>query len=201
MILSSAREAEIACGGTLVVARELLGCHGVIQGDLCVEKGRILGCDLEVAGLVLVSELGSREEVRTRLHLGEAIADDQNLLRLQRAHSKAEDALRQFHRGRGRLLLQPGADGTHPERFESLQRRQSALQAVARRARRREFVLRKRMESRRLSCSLTINAVVHAGVEVSFSGCPTRYRFTEEMTGPLRVGLAEGAQEITVTSL
>jgi uncharacterized protein len=201
MILSCVREAEIHCGGTLIVQRELLWCQAEVYEDLCVEHGRIVGGQVKVGGKVIAAELGSREEVLTQIQLGEAPQSSRALKRLFRERRHSHGRLQEFvRRHAGKLDRADGGPYTDTEREGHLKRR-SALRAIARRARRREMILRKRLQRRRRASGLMITGTIHAGVEVSFVDNQLIHRFDETVKGPVKVGLDESGKSLQVEKI
>jgi len=201
MLLLSARETEIHCGGQLVVQRELLWCQLEVYGDLCIEHGRLVGGETRLGGKLVVDELGSREEAQTRIELGDMGHNARALRRLKRARKRAYESLAEFHRHHGANLARSNGGPYEPSERESLLKRQSALRAVARRARRRELVLRRRLLRQRQDSCLMVSGRVHAGVEVRYPQQKLVHTVGEELVGPLRIGLDEDSQQIVITKL
>ncbi len=201
MLLASAREAEIHCGGKLVVQGELVWCEGEVFEDLCVERGRIVGGEWKVGGKIIAAEVGSRKEVTTRIRLGESEDRARALRQLYRVRRKALEELQSFARHHA-ANLQRSDGGPHaPAEREQLLKRQAALRAVARRARRREMVARKRLQRRRRASQLLVTGTLHPGVEVHFVDHDLVHRITEALSGPVRVGLDSEGHEVEVVRL
>lgn len=198
MLLASARETEIQCGGRLVVQHELLGCEGEVQEDLVLEKGRLVGGHWRVGAQVLLSELGSREEVRTRIDLGESAESSRALRRLHRARQRSYERLQEFSRRHAYDLRQAEKSGTKEPGLESIARRLAALRAEARRARRRELVARRRLRRRRMQSRLLIHGTVFPGVRLAFARGQKVFDVQEEIQGPVTILYDEESDEIQV---
>ena len=186
MSVGFAREAKIQCGGRFVAKKELLWCEGEVHGDLLVESGRIVGGHWRCGGRIVADELGSREEVTTILTLGEAAEQNRALRVLTRDRKKYQEQLVEFRRKYGPLLS--GRIGKlDPKDRETLEHRLAMYERQASRSRKREYVLRKRLNIQRQASFVWVKSMIHAGTRLRMNGGKFVHQFQEPQPGPVGV--------------
>jgi len=186
MSIGFAREATIQCGGRLVARRELLWCEGEVHGDMLVDTGRIVGGHWRCGGRVVADEIGSREEVTTILTLGEAPEQNRALKVLTRDRKKYHEQIAEFRRKYGPLLS--GRIGQiDPKEREQLEQRLELYQRQASRSRKREYILRKRLNIQRRASFVWVKTKIFGGTRLRMNGGQFVHEFTEEQPGPVCV--------------
>lgn len=179
-----ARETSIQVGGRLVARRELLWCDGEVHDDLLVEAGRIVGGHWRCGGRIVVDEIGSREEVTTFLTLGEAPGQNRALEVLTRDRKKHQEQLADFRRKYGPILRgEVGRLGA--EERAKIEQRCRLYERQARRARKREFVLRKRVGIQRHRSFVWAKTMIFAGTRVGLNGGRLVHEVKEDQPGPV----------------
>ena len=186
MSLGYARETAIHCGGRLDARRELLWCEGEVHGDMLVDTGRIVGGHWRVGGRVVADEVGSREEVTTIVTLGEAPEQNRALKVLTRDRKKYQEQLEDFRRKYDPLLS--GRIGRlDPKERAALEQRKFLIERQASRARKREYILRKRLNVQRRASFLWVKTMIFAGTRLRLDGGKYVHEFKEHQPGPVSV--------------
>lgn len=191
--LGFARETQIHCGGRLMAKKELLWCEGDVHGDLLVEGGRVVGGHWRCGGRVVADELGSREEVTTIITLGEAPEQNRALRILTRDRKKYQVQLFDFKRKYGPLLIGKIGQLDAAQRAE-LQERMDLYRRQASRARKREYMLRKRLNIQRKASFLWVRTMIHGGTRVRMNNGKFVHEFSEAQPGPVCVRYDADAQ-------
>ena len=195
--LGFAREATIECGGRLEARREILWCEGRVQGDLLIEGGRIIGGRWVVGGSIAADEIGSREEVSTFLTLGHAAEAHRELRTLTRARKKYQEQLRDLRRRYGPLLS--GAFGALDAGERAVvEQRMLLYERRANRSRKREFLLRKRLNGQRRASFVWVKSRIFAGTRLSLNGGQCLHEVTEDLPGPVCVRYDTHARKAVV---
>ena len=181
-----ARETAIHCGGRLDARRELLWCEGEVHGDLMAETGRIVGGHWRAGGRVVADEVGSREEVTTIITLGEAPEQNRALKLLTRDRKKYQEQLVEFRR-KYLPMIQGRIGRIDAKERDALEQRLLLYQRQASRSRKREYVLRKKLNIQRRASFLWVKSMIFAGTRLRMNGGKHVHEFKEEQPGPVCV--------------
>ena len=181
-----ARETAIHCGGRLDARRELLWCEGEVHGDLMAETGRIVGGHWRAGGRVVADEVGSREEVTTIITLGEAPEQNRALKLLTRDRKKYQEQLVEFRR-KYLPMIQGRLGRIGAKEREALEQRLFLYQRQASRSRKREYVLRKKLNIQRRASFLWVKTMIFASTRLRMNGGKHVHEFKEEQPGPVCV--------------
>ena len=196
--LSYARDARIHSEGAVQLQREALNVQAEVEGDLLAESARIVGGHWRVGGKAIVGELGSREELGTRIVLGAGGQAGDELKSLTRERKRTQERLVQFRRRWGRVLR--GEIGAPDEKeLRRLRERLEVLEAEARESRSAEYTRRLSLRRQRQDSKLWVQGAIHPGVEVALDGGRVRRRFGRLLHGPLCVLYDTAAKEVAVS--
>ena len=175
--------------GKLTVGKEMIKCQLVIGGELCCDRGQVIGGDLTVTGGVRIALLGSESGMPTRLILGAVPLLAAQLrkigplvarltaraVELARKHSMITTSTRVLTNDQKETVteLSCEVDGIN-QQIEQLRLKETQL---------------KEEMSRTRTLHIEISKQIYAGVILQVGG--EEFVFTQDVKGPVRIGWNE----------
>ncbi len=189
-------DADIRCGGQVLVRGELLRCRAEVCGSVTCEGGRLVGGEWRLGGSLQVGELGSPRGVATEIVVGRHAGLEAELAELE---EKLKARLLRLEKARALLERLPSRrDHLPPERLAILERAEAEarlLVAEHEDLRRLWGRLRRRVRDRRRAGTVWVARELHPGVRIWAGGHPRPLEIHEPVRGPVRIGHAAGADE------